>query len=381
MESFGGFCPIEFRCFTKDEMVDALCEYPEGSKMVLLMDEFLVKLNNLECLVERMGKRYDFTWISKVNGNPTQKDVKDTLEKIGRGKPSKLVAIGGGSTMDLTKACSALFYNFEKGDLSIEEITDLIKTKKYRENPETIDIISIATTSGTGSEITKWATIWDVNKTAKFSVDDVKLYASETYVVPELTYKAPKTLVLSTGLDAFCQALESFWSKPSTPISRAVSIMAMMTMKESLKDALSDDPAVSKKGRDGMALGSALAGIAFSNTRTTACHSMSYPMTMQFGTAHGFACAVTLDEVRKINRKIRPEIDEAMIKVFGDVDGLKPWMDDVAAPVQPLRLSAFGIPKEAIPKLASAAFTAGRMDNNPADITEEMVVEILNNVY
>jgi len=301
------------------------------------------------------------------------------LGKIGAETPGKLVAIGGGSTIDVAKAISATFPLFETAPPTLEQITAVIKEKSYRGKSGGIDIIAIPTTAGTGSEVTKWATIWDSNKQQKFSIDDLSLYPKQTLIVPELTYSAPKKLVLSTGLDALCHALEAFWAKPSNPVIKDVATIAALQIRQSLKNALKNP--VDKEARTGMSRGATLAGIAFSNTRTTACHSISYPITMMYGVDHGFACALTLAQVAEINKAKVPEISRMLEEVFGcSENGLRTWLDDVCGEIQPLRLSSFGIKADDIPKIAQAAFTAGRMDNNPVDITQQQVIEILENV-
>ncbi len=104
---------------------------------------------------------------------------------------------------------------------------------------------------------------------------------------------------------------------------------------------------------------------------------MSYPMTMQYGIDHGFACAITMVEVAKINRTAVPEVDDLIAEVFGGYDEFQGFMDSISKDIQPLKLSAFGVPESGIDNLVSAAFTAGRMDNNPVDITPEQVKGIL----
>ena len=129
-------------------------------------------------------------------------------------------------------------------------------------------------------------------------------------------------------------------------------------------------------------MGSFFAGLAFSNTRTTACHSISYPLTMLFNINHGFAAAVTLYEVLNRNWDYLKEKD-LFLKAFGanDLDDIKKWFDNVSADIQKLNLSSFGIKKEKIPDIVKLATTGGRMDNNPINFNENEIEDILNSVY
>ncbi len=127
-----------------------------------------------------------------------------------------------------------------------------------------------------------------------------------------------------------------------------------------------------------MCYGSLFAGFAFANTRTTACHSISYPLTMMYGVEHGFACAVTLIEVMKFNEEKIIGLDE-LLDAFGvlDINGIKVWMDNVCYGIQDLKLSALGVEEKCIENIVKGAFTAGRMDNNPVEIEAWDVRNIL----
>lgn len=378
MKSFGGFCPMEVRCLTKDEMSAYLSCLEGNGKVVLVAEKIIIEANGLMGMIDSLEENYDLTWITQIDSNPTQATVIRALDAIGMKKgPGHIIAIGGGSTMDLAKGISAFYKYYIANGLTIESMTEKIKDKSYQGSDDVIPIYAVPTTSGTGSEFTKWATIWDENKTAKFSIDDKGLYAKEAILVPELLYSLPKRMMLSTGLDAMCQAMESFWAKATNTLVQDIATMAMIRIKESLQGAL--DEVVNEEAMKGMCMGSAMAGIAFSNTRTTACHSISYPMTMMFGVPHGFACILTLNQVAKRNRKALPKIDKMLEEVFGNSgNGLENWLNEVSRGIQELTLSGFGIGEEDIPKIAAAAFTAGRMDNNPVDFDQRDVEEILH---
>ncbi|MDR2054739.1 MAG: phosphonoacetaldehyde reductase [Desulfovibrio sp.] len=373
--SFGGFCPVELYFLDLNGMYDILNEYPEGSTGILVADKTLLELIRQAEMPEKLAKRYDLIWVDHVTPNPTQMNILDSLKKIGSKEPTWMVAVGGGSAIDQAKGISASYDLFKGKVPSLEDITAMIKQKTYLKNLRPIPICAIPTTAGTGSEVTKWATIWDVYKTAKFSIDDEKYYPKTALIVPQLTYGAPKKLILSTGLDAMSHSMEAFWAKPSNPIVKDVATIAIKRIYENLPLALKNP--LDEKARAALSTAAALSGVAFSNTRTTACHSISYPMTMQFGVDHGFACAVTLVEVAKINRSTVPAVDALIDEVFGGYGQFQKWMDEVSHDIQPLKLSAFGIDESGIKSLTKAAFTAGRMDNNPVDITPEQVAGIL----
>ena len=129
-----------------------------------------------------------------------------------------------------------------------------------------------------------------------------------------------------------------------------------------------------------MLMGSFFAGLAFSNTRTTACHSISYPLTMMYGINHGFAAAITLFEVLKRNWEFVKE-KELFLDSFkaNDLDDIKQWFDNIS--LNKLSLSNFGVKKEDIPLIVKEATTGGRMDNNPIVFDESEIQDILLNVF
>jgi alcohol dehydrogenase class IV len=299
------------------------------------------------------------------------------LETIGCEKPDILICIGGGSIIDSGKAIS-LFHNHyrTKADFCPDDVVTLLKTKDYVNNATPIPIIAVPTTAGAGSEATKWATIWDKTGTTKYSIEADFLYPAQAWIVPEITLHMPPRLTLSTGLDALCQAAESYWSKNSNQISREFSLTAISLITQNL-------PAVLKNPQDlelrrKMCLGSLFSAFAFSNTRTTACHSISYPLTMLFGVEHGFAAAVSLFSVAMINVETivdLPRFTHAWgVKEFTHI---KNWIDSTCAEIQPLTLSAFGIEEKDIAAIVSSAFTQGRMDNNPVCINRELLTKTL----
>jgi len=146
-----------------------------------------------------------------------------------------------------------------------------------------------------------------------------------------------------------------------------------------LPQVLADPKNLEKRGY--MSRGSLLAGMAFAKTHTTACHSISYAITMQYGVPHGIACCLTLDAVSKINRE-KTVLADDLFAMFEKHGGLRKWLDDTAALANvTLRLKDLGIPREGIDRLVTQTFTKGRMDNNPVDISPEKVKEILESIY
>lgn len=374
------FCNTEIVFSNKKELEQKLLSL-DFKNILLVMSESSAKRWDMVSFVEQLKAKCRsingiFTWIKSVAANPTQKDVIKALRQIGDREIDVIVAFGGGSGIDLAKGISA-FQSIENNDkYTIDDITDSIKNKKYKGN-KFLDIIAVPSTAGTGSEVTQWATIWDENKTSKFSIDDPSLKPKMAIIVPELTLSVAEKLTLSTGLDAMCQAIESYWSKHTTPIVQEIGYRAIELVIKNLRKAV-DEP-YDINVREKLCKASVLAGLAFSQTRTTACHSVSYPLTMLYGIPHGFAASITLAAVGEINKGHFPNDDE-LFELFSAYDGIMNWIDVVCEGVIDMRLSAFGIMEKDILLIVDNAFTYGRMDNNPVDLNREDVYKMLKSI-
>jgi alcohol dehydrogenase class IV len=350
------------------EVVNVVLVMSESSaarwKMVPFIEQFQAKCSSLNG---------SFTWIKKVTTNPTQIDIINSLRLIGNSDVNVIITFGGGSSIDLAKGISVFQNKKMNGKYTIDEITDYIKNKKYHGN-DFVDLIAVPSTAGTGSEVTQWATIWDENKTGKFSIDNPNLKPKIAFIVPELTLSMSAQMTISTGLDAMCQAIESYWSKYTTPIVQEIAFRAVELVVQNLRKAVKipDDIAIREK----LCRASVLAGLAFSQTRTTACHSISYPLTQLYNVPHGLAASITLDAVGRMN-KGHFQNDEELFELFGQYGGILNWIDITCEGVIKMRLSNFGIKENDINIIVDNAFTGGRMNNNPVDLSKDDVTEIL----
>ncbi len=373
---FQPFCTTEIEFLSKQTALDEIGKVKDKN-IVMILSISSARRWKLDFLVSIMRCTNNVTWIDAINANPTQDDVFQALKLIEMQSIDQIIAIGGGSAIDLAKGISAFFYD-KDSIFDTDSLAESILQKTYQRNRRFIDIIAIPTTAGTGSELTQWATIWDVNKKMKYSIDSPGLFPKKALIVPELTLSMSKELTLSTGLDALSHATEAYWSRHTDPLVQELAYRAIQLILEYLPKVLNKQDNL--LWREAMCRASVLAGMAFSKTRTTACHSISYPLTMLFGIAHGLAVAMTLGEVGNRNRGCFPQ-EEALYQLFEKYGGIQDWLDQVSKGNVPLRLSAYAIEEKDIEIIAQRAFTAGRMDNNPVVFTEEDVRAILHNIY
>lgn len=350
----------------------------KGKKLLIIMSDRMELRFELSGVIEELKKSNCVSRINRVPANPTEQDLREALSAI-EAEYNYVMALGGGSAIDMAKAVISLQY-LDKAGLTAEHILHSIRTKEYCNYQHKVELLAIPTTAGTGSEITSWATVWNSNGREKLSVDAPWLAPDYAYIVPELTTSLPERLTLCTGLDALTHATESYWSKKSNPISRELAKTAIRLIVQALPGVIENTGDMESRTR--MCIGAVYAGMAFANTRTTACHSISYPMTMRFGVEHGFATALTLVEVMRYNSGSITQLPE-LLQAFGaeTIDHIQEWLDDICHGIQPLRLQAFGIRTEDIPMIAEMSYTAGRMDNNPVELDLNAVKNILMNIY
>ena len=286
-----------------------------------------------------------------------------------------VIAIGGGSVLDVGKSLCCLY---GREIPSAEALWKMIQSKAY--GTPNCRWIGVPTTAGTGSEVTCWATIWDSPNNAKYSVDTPENYAYAAVVDPTLAASMPLKLAVSSALDAVAHATESYWAKASNAASKALALRAIRTVMENIDELLVNNDG--RTAHDAMAKGSMLAGLAFSNTRTTACHSISYPLTMQCHIPHGVAVSLLMGPVLELNLPAIEDVD-ALLDAFG-VNEPYQVRERITAILEaaghPVRLTQWGASEEMLPELVAHSITKGRADNNPVELTEPVVYNILKSI-
>ncbi|MCJ2048457.1 iron-containing alcohol dehydrogenase PsrA [Methylobacterium sp. J-070] len=248
--------------------------------------------------------------VRDVEPNPSFNGLRGNCAEFGRASstPEVIVALGGGSVIDTAKVLAASGKDFSRVQAFLEG----------RAGPETLGrlpIIAIPTTSGTGSEVTSWATVWDTDAKKKYSLARPELYPEHAILDPSLTLRVPRGLTLSTGLDALSHALESIWNVNANPVSANHAVYAATEVLEALPALVDhlDDLGL----RTRIARASLSAGLAFSNTKTALAHSLSYYLTLHHGTVHGIACSFSLPAVMRSVIGHDPTCDAVLERIFG----------------------------------------------------------------
>lgn len=318
---------------------------------------------------------YQIIYSEPIAQNPTQAFVERELGRIRKefSDCDMVLAIGGGSVIDVSKIFAAFLKNtvtlnaFLKGNAALPG--------------EGIPLVAVPTTSGTGSEVTPYASLETLDQ-KKATLSHPHFYPRFALIDPELTYSTPSYVTASTGFDALSQAIESFWSVHATSFSRTHALRALELIGKSLDLAVQkpQDP----EARFQMSLASCEAGLAIAQTKTTAVHAVSYPITAHFRVVHGHACALTLSSFIRFNAPVLKEEGRPLLNAFQAAS-----YEEMANQVDHLmeriglekRLSSLKIQREGIDLILRDGFRPDRMKNNPREVTQEALREILNKIY
>ncbi len=301
-----------------------------------------------------------------VSPNPDVAEVDACAQVIRNNKVGYVVALGGGSSMDLAKAAA-----------SIALTPDSIK--KYHGTgvamPQAhLPLIAIPTTAGTGSEVTCVSVLTDHSNGKKSPIVSNGFYPSVAIIDPVLTYTMPPKITAGTGIDVLSHALEGFWSKGHQPICDALALHAAGLVFQYLYRAYTDGK--DAEAREKMCEASVIAGLAFTLPKTTSSHACSFPLTNLHHIPHGEACGLTLDYFAKINAT---GADGARIDTFAQALGFADTMA-MADEIHTLKakmglrndLKDLHLTEEQIADLVRIS-RHPNLYNNPVDITDAML--------
>ena len=329
-------------------------------------------------VMDAAGLSYEI--YSDIKPNPTIENVTDGVAAFKAAGADYLIAIGGGSPMDTSKAIGIIINNPEFADVrSLEGVAD---TKK-----PCVPIIAIPTTAGTAAEVTINYVITDVEKKRKFVCVDPHDMPIVAIVDPEMMSSMPAGLTASTGMDALTHAIEGYTTKAAWEMTDMFHLEAIKLISTYLRGAVKG----TKEGREGMALGQYIAGMGFSNVGLGIVHSMAHGLSALYDTPHGVACAIILPTGLEYNKEYSGEKYKALAKAMGveGVDAMTQEQYRQAAIDAVKKLSAdVGIPadlkgivkEEDVQFLAESAYADACRPGNPRDTSVEEIVGLYHSL-
>lgn len=334
----------------------------------------------IEPLVAAIGH----TSISNVDANPTIEAVTDGCALLGDAQPDLIIAIGGGSVIDLAKSVRVLA-------AQIGSPRDIVVSNGHGIERRGVPLVAIPTTSGTGSEVTHFAVVYVDGK--KYSLTHDFVRPDHAIVDPTFTYDLPPAITASTGLDALTQAIESFWSARSTAASIEHSSSAMHLAWENLASAVNEPD---KRSRLAMSEAATLAGLAIDLTTTTAPHALSYTLTSNFGVAHGNAVALTLGAVLEHNAGVtagdcvdprgpahvldRIETIVTMLGASSPAEARVVFESFVGSLGLPSTLTEVGADSPASRSLIASSVDPQRLSGNPRSFTTDQLQALIDSL-
>ncbi|MCI5583410.1 MAG: iron-containing alcohol dehydrogenase, partial [Anaeroplasma sp.] len=263
-------------------------------KILVCSDPDLIKFGVTKKVTDLLDKaNISYDVFSNIKPNPTIENVLSGVEACKNANADCIVAIGGGSSMDTSKAIGIIITNPEFGD--VRSLEGVAPTKK-----PCLPIIAVATTAGTAAEVTINYVITDVEKKRKFVCVDPHDMPVVAIVDPDMMSSMPKGLTASTGMDALTHAIEGYITRGAWEMSDMFHIKAIEIIGKSLRKAVANDP----DGREGMALGQYIAGMGFSNVGLGIDHAMAHTLSAYYDVPHGVACAMLLPISMEFNQEV-----------------------------------------------------------------------------
>ena len=324
----------------------------------------------------------DYEIYDGIKPNPTIENVTAGVDACKAAGADVIVAVGGGSPIDTSKAIATIITNPEFAD--VRSLEGLAPTK----NP-CLPIIAVTTTSGTAAEVTINYVITDVEKNRKFVCVDPHDIPIVAIVDPDMSASMPTGLCAATGMDALVHAVEGYITKGAWELTDMLHLKAIEIIGRSLRSAVAGD----YDGREAMSLGQYIAGMGFSNVGLGIVHSMAHPLSAVYDIPHGKACAMLLTAVLKFNTPATGEKYREIARVMGvpnvdamdeaayrqaAIDVIQKLADDVGIPKS---LSEAGVKREDIPFLAESAFNDACTPGNPRDVSLEEIIGIYESIY
>ena len=339
--------------------------YDAGVKMAGIAEKVLAEVEKADVKV---------TVFDGVIPNPTNEVVEEAAEIAQRENIDVFVAVGGGSSIDLTKAVNILMTN--PGPIGQYGGIGLVKEP-------VLPLIAIPTTAGTSSEITNVVALTDTKAVCKYVIIDNKIVADKVIADPEFTKTMPAGVTAATGMDALTHAIEGYITVGAWELSDMFHLKAIEIISRSLRGAVENTP----EGREGMALGQYVAGMGFSNVGLGIVHSMAHPLGALYDTPHGIANAIILPTVMEYNAEATGEKYRDIAKAMGvegtenmsqeeyrkaAVDAVRKLSQDVGIPADLKEI----VKKEDIPFLAQSAYDDACRPGNPKETSVEDITKL-----
>lgn len=377
MKDFGFKIPqnIEFGMGSLKKLPEILKEN-DSDHVFLISDHGLESIGvvkKVQDIIEAGGIKY--TTYLEVKPNPTIDIVNEATALYKECGATSIVALGGGSPIDVAKAVGVLVNH--GGSITEYE-------GNHKVPGPIVPMIAIPTTAGTGSEVTASAVITDESRNYKLSVFSYEILPKYAVLDPELIMTAPASIAASCGVDALIHALEAYISTNASPFSDAMAEKAMELIGGNIRRFVANRK--DEEAACAMMAGCNFAGISFAWARLGNVHAMSHPVSAFFHVPHGVANSILLPTVIEYNALAdhgRYEVIYNFIREGNEIlDGFKPEMlvEEIkklnADLLIPKSLSEVGVTEDKIEDMAKDAMMSGNIPANPRQTNLKDMIEL-----
>lgn len=343
-------------------------------RVVVLIDQAVETMPEIRQMCTALGDKLAGV-VDDIPAEPACHSIKGICDRVLALDGEMIIAIGGGSVMDMAKVVASAVTNkayAEAGFMTPELITE-----------KPVPTVMVPTTAGTGAEATPNAVFLVPKQELKVGVVSNTFVASYVILDPVMTSGMPPQLTASTGIDALCHGIESYLSVLANPISKAFSLKAVALIGSGIEKAYHDGTDL--EAREKMLLGSFFAGLCLSSSSTVAVHALSYPLGGKYHIPHGVANAILLPWVLRANlshcREAYCELAEAMLpqkqlEAMESVpEGFVTYIFELCRNLGiPGDLTRFGLKKGDINDLADRAMEVDRLlSKNPKKLSREEI--------
>lgn len=350
------------------------------SSPIIVTDKGVIKAGILDKITSLLGQNnISFTVYDGVEPNPKDVNVEEGTRIAREFGADSIIAIGGGSPIDCAKSVGVLLAH--DGD----------RIKKYEGKSAATKplplLITIPTTSGTGSELTFSSVITDTENHYKMTVKSQYTAAKVAICDPELTLSLPAHITASTGMDALTHAIEAYTATCAEPISDAMALYATELIYNNLVSAFNDGENL--EARSAMLLGSMIAGIAFSHSDVASVHCIAESLGGVYDLPHGVCNAVFLPHVMEYNMEYSVERYARIAKAMGlsfenETEGAKKAVQAVkklAVDVKLPLFSSLNVNTDDFEKIAEMSVKNISTESNPRPMTKEDYLTVIENAY
>ena len=353
-------------------------------KAMIVTDKDLVKFGVVKKVTDVLEKAgLEYVVFDGLKQNPTIGNVKDSVEAFRAAGADYMIAIGGGSAMDTSKATGIIINNPEFAD--VRSLEGVAPTKK-----QAVPVFAVPTTAGTAAETTINYVITDEEKKRKFVCVDPHDIPQIAVIDSDMMSSMPKGLAAATGMDALTHAIEGYITPGAWELSDMFSIKSIQIIADNLRKAVNEGD---KEAREKMSLGQYVTGMAYSNVGLGLVHGMAHPLGALYDMPHGVANALLLPHVMAYNADFTGEKYREIARAFHveDVDSMSPAayreaaikaVRQLARDVEiPQKLSKLGVKKEHLQFLTDSAFADVCTPGNPRKATKEDIFKLYEEAF